>query len=324
MQIRPIKLSWCRVVVTLLALVCTDQLVWADAIQFSKPVVAIAVPPKEEVEIIERRAKTIDFSGASAQQPVVQQPQPQPVRRVEPREREEAEEISKSRLHRDSQNPFDVLDRPDARDPFAAKKSSLTDERIDSTRALAPVNDFSWDPRRQDIHTKNSVTERRSGFRDDGSWRRDDSAQRKGHAENNEGNALDSITGHVARQKEKPTPARAEYRAAFERLINPTATISSRPAGSLEPVTESDIAKPAPPPVVPPGFARTKSDNGPIDPTEAFNIRHVYGGSEWYEREKKYASPTSRKPGTLSERESLFQTPLMRQPTVHEFPARKF
>jgi hypothetical protein len=125
------------------------------------------------------------------------------------------------------------------------------------------------------------------------------------------------------RQKEKPTAQQLERRANFEKLLNPSADpLVNQGPGSLEPVGSVPTQPAA---LNMPILGGTSVPNSPpVDPTVAYNRQSErWNGPVFDDAFKKYAPKTSPAPASAPTATS-FQAPLNRQPTVHEFPSRRF
>jgi len=332
--------SWSprRVFVAALAIASTATVAWADPIQFSKPAVAIAAPPKAELDLPDRKSRDWDFSSPSQmQRPVAPPP---PVMRVPPREREEGDdEADRHPLLRDPQNFPDAVGRAEARNPLAPTKSKVTAPRLsletvgskarDAQHALSPISDINLDLRDRDREQRRrdpAAMERSFGSdRNDSreGRKRDLYAARENVASepNDFFNSAPKFDVSTSRPKENADAQHLERRAAFDQLLNPSAKTGRAP-GSLEPVTGLEMSKPAVPAAMP-MLGGMKFELDPADPANGIKIQQERLRAPVAETlNKKYSQPT--KPAAAATAESRFQTSLMRQPTVHEIPARKF
>jgi hypothetical protein len=316
-----------------------------EPIRFSRPAVPIAVELKEDQQLPETRDKRPDFGGSAMQQPTAVQPM---VVRTQPREKKRDKDAGKHWLLRDPDKFQDATGRANAREKRAnsnsrestVREKNPTDsewsdddsasDRSEKAGALSPISDFHWDARRGDSRSNSwSRTERNSSEKKDSSnstpfghvFGRDESSEQGRDSGSSSFSEL-----FAARPKdEKPTEAQLERRAAFERLLNHNTATATRPAGSLEPVTTVETPKAAAPPAAIPSIVSPRMDARPLEPMDAFNQRQAQlRAPVAVDFNKKFNNPVPIAPASAgAASDSPFQTPLMRQPTVRELPARK-
>jgi hypothetical protein len=343
MQLRSTSLSHSRVLATAVAITGAVTWAWAgESIQFSKPAVEIAIQKKEQQrDLPEPRSKQLDFSGSQQmERPAIQQPS---VVQVPARERDEDDDAGRHPLLRDPNKFPDAVGRADARNALALGKTSpnsvalaktsptstetraLGSKRTEPQHALSPITDLNWDSRERERERRrqDSLLEDRSSASDRSDARkRDPYASRENAPEQN-----DSFTSaalfdpSIARPRENPIAAQLERHAAFDQLFNPNAGMVRSP-GSLEPVTGLDVAKPAVP-VAMPMLGNTMFDKGAAVPIDAFKAQQErLRAPSLQDVNKKDSSKITA--ASANAIDPHFQTPLMRQPTVHDIPARKF
>jgi hypothetical protein len=348
MQICANKRSFRRVSAVLVAFTAAVGSLRADSIIFTKPAVPLAAPAKVEHDVLPRFKldEEVNFVPVDPQ-PVMIPPraiqvQPQPSRD------KEDEDDKEHWLLRD---PFKVRDRL-GKDPFKAevkkdpirapwqvqamaKREKDKEKGIekDNLRSLSPVNRFDWDGRDAKEPRKDSLA----------AWRRDEQEREKEDRERERPDPLkppknkneerrDPFQSSIfyqrfgARSYEEPTVAELERRAAFEELLNPTPVANVKQPGSLEPVTGMDAPKPAPPVTLPaPVQSNARVDRGPLDPTAQFREtqNRLYGSGVLQDPSEKYAAQQPKSDAPKAG-ESVYQTPLLRQPLRRDIPTRAF
>ena len=361
MQHRPNNV-WLRRLLTVgAAISLMTTTTWAAAIEFSKPVVPIAMPEKEQTDLPKPRSKGVDLSApqqdVNVNVPIA--PRPQTLR--SPRRERENEDGDGGRPHTWLDDPDDFPDavgRDNARNgkssSFSNKKSSRsssgTNQKSSGANqkngndreeqgALSPITDPNWDPRDSDrdgrrkdplLPSRLGKSERTDSDRGDRENSREKSPYESqeqnepGQAEQADAfNSRSSFDSLSSRTKMAPTPAQLERRAAFDELLNSGGN-SFRAAGSLDPVTALEPPKPAAA-IAMPMLGSPAPAPSPFAPPEAFNARpdRVRAPMAVPDFGKKFSEPV--KPAAApAPTESPFQNPLMRQPTVHEIPARRF
>ena len=303
-----------------------------EAIQFSKPALAIVVPPKPPENLPEDRARRMDFSGPEVEAPTVQ-PRP-PVLRMNPREEKKDDRhwllqdpkmFSDPNLDREKaseeklQSGLGKSLLPDSgklRDPMGVKRPG-------TPAALSPEGDFNWKAHDAVRRPDNSPwASRPNSF---------DKSHERGPApiglreDSGKGSLYFDAFNTRPKEIEKPTRAQLERRASFDELLNPgraNAGLAVRTPGSLDPVTSPDaVVAPAklPAPVVP------KVETKQYDPMQAFNLQHErLRGPVFEDPNKKYST----QPGGVSAPSTTVQpnqiSPLMRPSGPRDIPARKF
>ncbi len=338
MQRRPTISTFRRVLAAALAIAGAATVAWGDAIQFSKPAVAIPTRPKEQLNLPERKSRDVDFSSPADMQQPLAPPPPPPVVRVPPREREDNDDAGKHPLLRDPKNFPDAVGRADARNPLAPSKASATAPRStlqipgakapEAQHALAPISDINLDLRDRDLQQRrrdpaavdrmdHSLSSDRNEPR-----KRDSYLLRQNAPETidpfNSASRFDPLMAHP---KENVDAQHLERRAAFDQLLNPGANVVRTP-GSLDPVTGLESSKPASP-VAMPMLGSSKFEINPADPANGIRLQQERLRAPVAETvNKKYSQPA--KPVAAGAFDSPFQSSLMRQPTIHEIPARKF
>lgn len=267
-------------------------------------------------------------------------PPPQPLMRMAPREEKKDEVpwlLSTPKLFSDpgqqgsgrnaSDNPNlsanPLMPGAAARSPWS--KENLGMPRPDALRALSPVTDFNWDAREASDAQKDSYGADKS--------RLGDSKDRRAHSpfatrQETDGkfdsfrpnSTFEMFSAHI---KEKLTAQQLERRADFEQLLNPNAGPAGKAPNSLDPVVSlTDTPKHAAP-LVTPTLAGSKLESKTADPMAAFNQQHErLRGPELEAFDKKY-SPAPARPA-VSPLDPHYQAPLNQQPSVHQFPTRKF
>ena len=340
-----------------LAISGTVSGVFAERIRFSKPAVPIAAPPKVQEELPALQGKRLEFTAPNSQ-PFVAPPAVVRVAPVRPKDREE------DRTHwllRDPKNSPDATGRANPLDnPLSgrARDSLGGEKKPDKNRpshSLSPITnpenslrdnrdardrdgrDNDWF---DDIKSRREQTglTRNSRLAEKNSFYNYDSAKEK---ENNT-EARSSFFADIfaPRPKEKLTPAQVGRREDFERLINPipngipnpmeadadvnfnpngngVAASGRRVPGSLQPVLEPPRAA-----TVSPAPAE-KSQARPADSLQAFKQQQAkLRGPILEDPTKKYETP--QEPVAASFLDPNARPSLMRQPTLHDIPARKF
>jgi hypothetical protein len=348
MKLRQHILPWRRLVAMVVGMGVVAGAAGGEPIRFSKPAVPIAVQAKGEEGLPAARDKRPDFGADAIQQPAIAQPT---IVHVQPREKEKDNEAGVHWLARDPKNFPDATGRANARDSLATRhdsnrRDSLTQDksqtsssskwssdgsdlkRSEGAHALSPITDFHWDGR------SDGRSNSWSGTRLSNSDKKDPVnpnpfGRNFGRGESSEQNAESGSSFFsdllVPRPKEKSTEAQLERRAAHERLLNPNTTVAGRSPGSLEPVTTVETSKSGAP-VTMPSIASPRLDSQPLQPLDAFNQRQAQlRGPVVADFNKKYNNSTPTAPASAGAAvDPHFQTPLKRQPTVREFPTRKF
>ena len=322
-----------------LAFASATAVVWAEKIQFSKPAVAIATPPKKELDLPQRKSRDVDFSSpADVERPITPPP---PVMRVPPREREQDDDARQHPLLREPKDFPDGFGRAESRNSLGSNKSSSKSstnatrsnlgmfgtKRLASEHALSPIPDINVDLRDRDRdpqqRQKDSakmdrplVSDRNERGKPDPYLIRDNASEPMEPFSSR--SKFDPLT---VRPNETPDPQQLERRAAFDQLLTPGGNMVRAP-GSLEPVTGLDGPKAATPAVMP-MLGGTKFELNPADPANSIKLQQEKLRAPVAETlNRKYSQPT--KPVAAGAAESPFRTSLMREPTVREIPARKF
>ena len=328
-----------RRVFAFLCIFAVAFLVRAERIQFSKPAVPLAAPAKAKDKPSGDRSKGFDLDGQGFERPMISQPQ---IIRVRPRETEEEDgrsDPSEPRDPREGTDPADKSTRKDKNTSLATRQKTapkqpwlsekLGAKRPDGSRALSPVTDFNWDARESGNRPSDPVVANRSSTTDrSDTSSRSPLATRRDSDQQNENVRPLSFFDVAARPKEQPTREVLEGRAAFEKMLSPNTGIAAKTPGSfepitsLDPVTSFDPSKPALPLKVPTiGSGKVEARPGePIQPFSAEQAR--LRGPVIEDINKKSSAKPAPAPGPSAEPNR--QTPLNRQPSVHEFPARKF
>lgn len=344
---QPISLR-CRLAVMAAGVGFVAGAAGGEPIRFSKPAVPIAVQAKGEEGLPASREKKPDFGAASMHQSAVTQPA---IVHVPPREKEQDEDAGKHWLIRDPKNFPDATGRANAREASGNRRDSNRGDslrqdktqtssqrqsssdgsvltRSEGARALSPITDFHWDGRSNGRSNSWSGTGVASSDKKD-SLTPNPFGRDFGRNESSEQNAESGSSFFsdllVPRPREKATEAQLELRAAHERMLNPNVTIATRTAGSLEPVTSVETPKSGAP-VTMPSIVSPKLDSQPLQPTDAFNQRQAQlRGPVVADFNQKYNNSAPAVPASAGAAvDPHFQAPLRRQPTVREFPSRKF
>lgn len=316
-----------------------------ERIRFSKPAVELASPGSELANLPEPKDRTMEFgsgtppSGMDAALQMRPQVIPIPNRR---REEEDLSPLALSDPNRKFERAMKDMDRLNGRDPMDLRDpNKLRDPSQRGSENGAAPTPWSLDPsnpqRKDEARSRSSITEfgrdaRAPGGRSTESGRsgRNSTDREKQHerspfdaAENLGGDAYRSSSVFdifSPRPKEKPTAFQLERRADFEKLLNPGAGQVVKGPGSLEPVGSTTPQQPVGlrPPILRGGL---QPNQPPADPTTAFNRQQErWNGPVFDNAYKKYMPPAAATPSPAA---TPFQTPLNRQPTMHEFPTRR-
>jgi hypothetical protein len=325
-----------------LALGGAALVVRGESIRFSKPVVSIAAPSGIEDDAPPPESRRLSFDAPEFASPL---PMPMPsiiVRRdrgdrgdeededyrrlpyASRKEREEPFLRGNSRLQSSGAERSRQFEPPLGVDPFSFQQHS------DSQRGLAPVTDLNWDARDKKVQKDGPL------FGNSGALQRDerdaarptmfsdDPGREVGVGKAFQPTTFSDLFGHRdsrMNEKQEPSQAMLDRRAAFEQMLNPSAGVAGRMPGSLEPVPSLGPALPVPGLGVP-SIAPSKVVKA-ADPTEAFKLKHDrLRGPTVDDVNKKYSQPAPAAPQPAVE--SRFQTPLNRQPVTREFPSRRF
>ncbi|HTD66917.1 MAG TPA: hypothetical protein VK846_10355 [Candidatus Limnocylindria bacterium] len=314
----------------------------AEPIRFSKPTVPIAEPVREQKGLPEARTRGFDFSSPNMDQPM--SPVPQPAMRVNPREERERDKDERPWLLRDPKifsdptekgtdkteaNPFES---ERTKSPWSRVKENNSASRFETPRSLSPVTEFGWDPRNPSGQ-KNPFGEP-SAFASVNEGRtRSPFATIEEPSVNNtfdpgRPNSMFDMFGTRVKEKEKLTPGQVTRAAEFQQMINPSASPSGKGPSALEPVVAVTDAAYRPAPLAIPTIGGLPRDGSKLDPRIAdpmtvFNHQNAQLRGPVFDEFDKKSSAQPNRPGASSI-ESRFQTPLNRQPSVHEFPKRKF
>ena len=329
MQLRQTILLRGRIVAVAAVHAAAAVLARGESIQFSKPAVPIASPAKEDELHPEGRDKKPEFSTPGMEQPVA--PRPAMIR-VQPREKEKGDDDGRHPWLHDPKNFPDATGRANARNLFTTERAPANIQssnsfqnfkRSEASHALSPITDFHWDPRsneRSNSFSGNSFSSSdKKDARDRDAFARPDSSE-----QNKEFTSSFFADMFVTRPKDKLTDAQLERRAAFERLLNRDATtMTARTPSSLEPVTALESIKGTVSGAIP-IIPSPQIDMRPIGPMEGFDQRQArLRGPGMEDFNRKYG-PASTAPAVSAGIGDQRQTPLMRQPTVHDIPTRKF
>jgi hypothetical protein len=332
-----------RVLVAVLAVVATATTAWADAIQFSKPVIEIATPDKEQPSLPKARSKAVDISSPDQMEAPIAAPPP--MVRPKTRDRDDDDDTGRHPLLRNPAKFPDAVGRDNERNPKLSSTSRKSSDSQSSSaygrngketdQSLSPITNPDWDLRdrdsnrdsdrhRKDPFSANLTTKSERKDRTD----RNDSRQKDayesreqdepGRADGLNSTAFDSFT---FRAKENPTSAQVERRAAFDQLLNPSGS-PGRQAGSLEPVSGLESPKPTTP-IGMPMLGGGMFDKSSAGPSEAFKAQPNRPHAPVAEDLAKRFSLQS-KPAVTAPVDARFESSLMRQPTVHDIPSRKF
>ncbi len=321
----------------------------AERIRFSRPAVPLAQPGQEFTSLPEPKEPNMDF-GSSVPPSALDSASQMRARRIPlPIRRPEPEDLSPLAL-RDPNRKFEQAmqdkDRMNGRDPLDLRDpSKMRDATQPGPEKEAAPAAWSLDP--SNIRRKNEGRsllptpefgrdELESGRRSAESGRTGRNAtDREKQRERNPFDVVEKIGNDAYRSgspfeiyspqsREKPTAQQMERRAAFEKLLNPSAESTVKGPGSLDPVTAN--AAPAQPvaglhlPVL--GRGTSLPGQSPTDPTVTFNRQQERWSGPVFESEhKRYMPPAAAAPSPTA---APFQTPLNRQPTVREFPVRRF
>ena len=319
----------------------------AEPIRFSKPAVEIAAPDRAEPKLPEAHVKGFDFStppAAAPMQPMMNQPS---VIILEPRDRKDrAEDESEDPLGRrdlyslrdlrkppgsprDQGEPGQKDPRGSARttslNPFNPNRMNNMPGLNDSGRAghpenapsLSPVTRFDWEEPDSSLESGGSSSRNRKGSRNSNPF-----AVRDDEEETSTRNAS-SFDLFSSRPKEKPTRDLIEHRAAFEKLLNPNADLAVQSPNSLAPVSALDPSRPASS-IALPTLGMPKIETGGRDPMQAYNQQQTRLRGPRMEDVNNRYSPHGDASTVAPKADSRFQTPLSRQPTIHDIPTRKF
>jgi hypothetical protein len=335
MSLRHTSLLPCRIIATsLFFFVAVIASRAGESIRFSKPVVPLASPVKEQAALPEPRSKSIGFEAPDVEPPMIAPPRQQPIVRVERREEKEDglhpllrtpkifADPDEQKLSSDP-TKHDLTKNPNL--PLSAfPRSARASDIFGGTRpesALSPITDPNWDARDSDHKAKDPTKKDRNENRARDPFTAQEDSDSKFDVTRSQ-SMRDLFTAHV---REKPTPLQLERRAAWQQLLNPTADSDAKNLSSLQPVVSATDVKPGSL-----GIPTVSGNNGlnphNSDPMTAFNRQHErLRGPVMEDINKKY-SPQSQ--STAPAKSSLLDPrtplPLNRQPAMHEFPKRDF
>jgi hypothetical protein len=184
----------------------------------------------------------------------------------------------------------------------------------------------NWDPRNRDREQRNEPFSSGHSDANDRKDRRSRELYGTRHEESeqkdpfNAPDAPDPFTFRPKDGKESLSAAQMERRVAFEQLFNPGGVVV-QPPGSLEPVTGLDAVKPTPGGPAMPMLTGPKIEMAPNTAANGFNVQQDHLRLPLPDDfSKRFSAGVKPAPAPV---ESHFQTSLMRQPTVHDIPARK-
>ena len=329
--------SACGVIAMTLAYFAVVDVKAGEPIRFSKPAASLAAPSKESSNFPEPHVRRMDFSTPEPEAPLLPPPPPPVIRRTPREERTDDRHwlLRNPKLFSDPDEDSRERETSSAKTPSTGRAPDFWSKEYtgtaipDSSRALSPITDFNWDGREHGgrERDKNHRQDLRDSFGTSRSLDGDklDSRTRNPFAEREDANSThDSLRPNssfdifAARSKEKPTAMQLQRRAAFEELLNPTAGLAGKEPNSLDPVANAGDAPKQPAALAMPTFNNAK----PLESITTFNQQrdrfHAPGFDSFESR--RTAQPGASAPAP----DSHFQTPLNRQPTVHEFPVRKF
>jgi hypothetical protein len=346
----------CRLLATLVVFAAVLFL-RAEQIQFSKPAVPIAAPEKDTDKLPQRRDKELDFGRPAIDRPVLPQ-QPQIIH-LRPREsKENGGDNDRSKLR----DPLALVDpserylrqsgdrregrhgrensefsQDNARNPFAPQRTGPNQSRFgempglkrdDESRGLSPVTDFNWTARDSEKRASNLLFGNRSTDteRNEERGRNLFGGREKAEQQNDPFGGRSFFNVFTAHQVEKPTREVLEQRALFERLMNPVSAnpgLAGKSPGSFEPVPSLDASKPAVP-LKMPTIGEAK-----IEAQQPGNLARPFGVQQAQLRPPTVESIGKKNPAQVAPKSASVldiyrQTPLNRQPTIHELPSRKF
>ena len=311
-----------------LAILAAPALSKGEQIRFSRPAKEIAAPSKPDENLPETQSKRVDFSAPGIPAPVIQQ---QTIIRLPPREEDEDEEDRFStRGSRRSTDPRRERDGAAGKNLLTPREAFPRDRwrgepsgpRPEMERALSPVMEFDWDARETSTYQDSSRLDKNAPGDRTMDRKRGAMANREPYGFQNEVLPSSPLSDlFSSRPKEKPGRELLDRRAAFEQMLNPGASIAGRPPGSLEPVPAVPVPNTATPLGVP-VFGATAFNPKSADPRDTFNVRDRLHNPMLEDIGKKYSSPSVKPPSSAID--SRLQSPLSRQPTTREFPARKF
>lgn len=313
----------------------------ADGIQFSRPDVEFAAPTSRNPNLpTQERSglKSLDFGDA---QPRIYLPPPV---RAEPRRKVEKKTVfdepkifsdrGKEKSDQDENSdkegsPKDQRSQDEKRSAMAARPSWLTDNKADAAekRALTPVEDFDWKPESERTKKEGGLFGSSTSV---GTKTTDDRwviSGPHGPEDSTERNTAISFFGVISAAENKElTRERMERRVEFEKLLGgPSPAFVRIPetfAASLDPIT-SPFATPQD--VAPtPGVPLRAEPVRPLAPAQAFGApQRSWQAPSMDEAARRFSSPAVPR-GAPTLEASRQQRPLMNQPTVLEFPTRKF
>jgi hypothetical protein len=334
MRLRHTLLLPRRVIATALIFLAVVAAIRAgEPIRFSKPAVALASPVKEQTKLPEPRSKGMEFTAPDVERPMIAPPPQQPIVRVERRDdpdaglhpllrtptifRDPDEKKLSSDPARNLRLPGNVLSQPP---PWSSDKS----DRSGADSSLSPVTDPNWDARDSNRRSKDSK-ESIKGDRNDNRKRSPFAAQDDSDSDSKfDGYRSTSVRElFTAQTREKPKALELERQAAFQQLLNPNAESGARTPSSLQPVVSATDVKPAALGIPIVGGNSGLTPHG-SDPMAAFNRQHDrLRGPVMEDIHKKYSTQPN-PPAKTSTLDPRLPLPLNRQPTIHEFPQRKF
>lgn len=332
MSLSPNILRSVRGAVAACALALVADRAAGEAIQFSKPTLAIVVPPKPPENLPEDRARRIDFSGPEVEAPTIM-PRP-PVLRPNPREEKKDDRhwlLQDPKMFSDPGRDREEASQDNA--PTGMKRFAvpepgkpldpLAPKRPGSPATLSPEKDFNWKAHETVRRPEDSLWANRPGSLEKQSERapgglREDSIK---------SSLYHDVFNTRPKDLEKPTRGQLERRASFEALLNPNraqAGLPARTPGSLDPVTSPEaVVTPAAAKL--PGPVASKLPAKAYDPMQAFNLQHErLRGPVFEDPNKKYSSQLSAPGSSSTTVQPNPISPLMRPSGPREIPSRKF
>jgi hypothetical protein len=345
-----IRATFCssRCLLAALTICSSPALPGAEPIRFSKPAVAIAAPDRAEPKLPESRVTGLDFSAPPVAAPMTQPMMvPPSIIFLDPRDRKGGrEDESDDRTGR--RDLYDLKElrklpglRRDQREqgqkdlrgsdgnttlnpfnPNRTKLPGLNDPwqtgRSENSPSLSPVTKFDWEESDSSVETGGSSSRNRKGQRN----RNPNPFDVQTDEEDGSPRSPSSFDLFSSRPKEKPSRELIEHRAAFEKLLNPNTELAIKSPNSLDPVSELDPTRPASS-VTMPTLGQPKINGSAHDPMQAYNQQQTsLRGPRMEDVNSRYAPSTSA--SSAPNIPARFQTPLSRQPTMHDLPSRKF
>jgi hypothetical protein len=326
MSLRYQLLQPCRVIAMTLGF-ATITAMAGEPIRFSKPAVPVATPRAPETELPETRGR-MSFSTPDVEAPMIQTPQP--AVRLAPREEKNDDRhwlLTTPKMYSDPDK--ETSDKTSANSPSARIVSPWSNSRLgmqtpESMRAMEPVTDFNWNAR-------DSGKQQRDAIGHSTKNDRNDTRAKNWFSVNDDANTategfrpsglFDMFS--VARNKEKAAEtARLERRAAFEQLLNPSANPATRAPNSLDPVVAANDAAKPPASLGIPTIGGSTLAARPTEAVTPFNQSRNPSHPLFDNPDRRYSAPLP--PAPMSPLDPRYKTPLNQQPTMHEFPTRKF